>query len=98
VRISLADTGTGMTAEVQARAFDPFYTTKPRGAGTGLGLATTYGIVVRSGGDIAIRSAPGSGTTIEIHFPLAHDVSASTAARATRRSEVPSRAPSTPYA
>jgi CheY-like chemotaxis protein len=58
-----------MTPEVVARTFEPYFTTKPKGAGSGLGLATVYGIVTQAGGDVAILSAPGSGTTIRVHLP-----------------------------
>ena len=71
VEISVADTGTGMTKETIERAFDPFYTTKPVGEGTGLGLSMVYGFVRQSGGDVAIRSKPGNGTSISIHLPRA---------------------------
>lgn len=73
VRMSVSDSGHGMAPDVVARAFEPFYTTKPVGAGTGLGLATAYGIVQQHGGTIAIRSVEGRGTTVEIDLPLARD-------------------------
>ena len=69
VRLAVRDTGAGMTEEVVERAFEPFYSTKPKGEGSGLGLATVYGIVTRAGGSIAIDSTPGSGTTIEVLLP-----------------------------
>lgn len=72
VRIRITDTRVGMPADVVARAFEPCFTTKPRGAGTGLGLASAYGIVTQNGGEIAIDSQPGRGTTIELMFPC-HD-------------------------
>jgi signal transduction histidine kinase/CheY-like chemotaxis protein len=71
VVLSLADTGAGMAADVAARAFEPFYTTKPRGSGTGLGLATVYGIVKQAGGTIDLRSVQGCGTTATVYFPVA---------------------------
>ncbi len=67
--IAVTDSGTGMSPEVVARAFDPFYTTKPVGQGTGLGLSQVYGFVKQSGGHINIYSQPGSGTTIRIYLP-----------------------------
>jgi two-component system cell cycle sensor histidine kinase/response regulator CckA len=69
VRVSVADTGTGMDEETQARAFEPFFTTKPFGQGTGLGLSTAHGIIKQSGGFIALESSLGRGTTVSVHLP-----------------------------
>ncbi len=69
VSLSVSDTGVGMTNEVRARAFDPFYTTKPIGQGTGLGLSMIYGFVRQSEGSVRIDSAVGAGTTIEMLLP-----------------------------
>jgi signal transduction histidine kinase len=68
--LSVADTGTGMSSEAQSKIFDPFYSTKPSGQGTGLGLSTVYGIVQRSQGGIDLVSAPGAGATFTLFFPL----------------------------
>lgn len=67
--VCVTDTGTGMTPEVQARAFDPFYTTKPMGEGTGLGLSMIYGFARQSGGQVRIYSELGQGTTMCIYLP-----------------------------
>jgi PAS domain S-box-containing protein len=69
VCLSVADTGTGMSDEVVQRAFDPFYTTKPLGQGTGLGLSMIYGFAKQSGGQVRISSTLGSGTTIHLFLP-----------------------------
>jgi signal transduction histidine kinase len=73
VWIEVADTGDGMPAEVQKRIFDPYFTTKPAGQGTGLGLTAVSRFVRASNGVIQVESAPGSGTTFRMRFPQAHD-------------------------
>lgn len=69
VRISVSDTGTGMSAAAAARAFDPFFTTKPRGQGTGLGLSMVYGFTKQSGGHVAIYSELDHGTVVNLYLP-----------------------------
>ncbi len=68
--VEITDTGPGMSEEVRMRIFEPFYTTKPPGSGTGLGMAITYGIVQGHHGDITVESEPGRGTTFTLSFPL----------------------------
>jgi CheY-like chemotaxis protein len=81
VRLAVSDTGSGMTPGVLAHVFEPFFTTKAQGKGTGLGLAQVYGFARQSGGDVAIKSAPGQGTTISFYLPRPTDTALAEAAR-----------------
>ncbi|OUL79291.1 hybrid sensor histidine kinase/response regulator [Paraburkholderia hospita] len=75
VRVSVADTGSGMPPEVVARAFEPFFTTRDVGKGSGLGLSQVYGFIAQSGGDVRIDSEPGRGTVVSMYLPVAKDAS-----------------------
>ncbi len=70
VEVTVADTGGGIDAEHQSRVFEPFFTTKDVGAGTGLGLFVSYGIISQHHGIIELASTPGTGTTVTVKLPL----------------------------
>jgi len=74
VQLSVSDTGTGMTPEVAAHVFEPFFTTKPKGTGSGLGLATVYGVVIQAGGEVTVHTEPDEGTTVRIYLPATAEV------------------------
>ncbi|GGN60088.1 hypothetical protein GCM10010112_15950 [Actinoplanes lobatus] len=76
VHIAVHDTGHGMSPEVLDRAVEPFFTTKPKGHGTGLGLATAYGILRQAHGELVLESSPGNGTTVHLYLPATDEPAA----------------------
>jgi signal transduction histidine kinase/CheY-like chemotaxis protein len=84
VRLEVADDGLGMEPETRARLFEPFFTTKPKGQGTGLGLATVWGIVVQHGGWVDVRSSPGQGCTVGVYLPRTREAPEARAAELSR--------------
>ena len=89
LRLSVHDTGSGMSPEVQAHVFEPFFTTKGPGHGTGLGLSTVHGVVTQCGGTIEVWSQPGQGSRFDLRFPVAHAVPTPAASEPATTTEVP---------
>ncbi|MFI5381564.1 MAG: ATP-binding protein [Tepidisphaerales bacterium] len=87
VLLSVSDTGTGMTPETLRHAFEPFFTTKPPGKGTGLGLATAFGIIKQHGGHMDVFSSPGNGATFRIYLPACDETETASSPRVSSLTE-----------
>ena len=86
IRLTVADTGTGIPHEIRTRIFDPYFTTKAVGKGTGMGLSLVHGIIINCGGGIVLKTKPGQGTTFALYFPL---VALPAQAASSREKEIP---------
>ncbi|MEM6488080.1 MAG: ATP-binding protein [Pseudomonadota bacterium] len=93
VTVSVSDTGTGMDDATAQQAFEPFYTTKPAGEGSGLGLSMVFGFAKQSGGSAEIESTPGAGTTVRLYFPVAQGMSLVRAPAAAAPAAAPAEEP-----
>jgi two-component system cell cycle sensor histidine kinase/response regulator CckA len=91
VAIAVSDTGSGMDSDTQAHVFEPFFTTKPAGQGTGLGLATVFGIMKQSGGSVHVESTPGRGSAFTVFFPSSHEAPSELSEEPERQRELAAR-------